>query len=202
MALQASVREAAAPASPYKDGPAPSERAIGEVVGLESGATVTVRPIDLTDAFKLRRMFERLSPETVYHRFFAPIPTPRDEMLMHISTVDHATREALVAVAHDGEVVGIAQYEAHAGAEEAEVAITVEDAWQGSGLGTELLLRLGKLGARRGLVAFTAIVMGENSAAVRFLKRLSPETTVRLDRGEYVVYAPLRRAPAGRSATR
>jgi RimJ/RimL family protein N-acetyltransferase len=113
-------------------------------------------------------------------------------MLIHISTVDHDTREALVAVDGDGEIVGIAQYEGRAGAREAEVAITVEDAWQGSGLGTELLLRLGKLGARRGLVAFTAIVMGENSAAVRFLKRLSPDTTVRLEHGEYVVYAPLR----------
>ncbi|MBA2327706.1 MAG: GNAT family N-acetyltransferase [Actinobacteria bacterium] len=185
----------------------PPAPALGEVVGLQNGATVTVRPIELTDAFKLRRMFERLSPETVYHRFFAPIPTPRDEMLVHISGVDHATREALVAVAADGEVVGIAQYEGRAGGDEAEVAITVEDAWQGSGLGTELLQHLGKLGARRGLVGFTAIVMGENSAAVRFLKRLSPETTVQLDRGEYVVYAPLRRPPArgrapGRSATR
>jgi RimJ/RimL family protein N-acetyltransferase len=173
---------------------APPAPALGEVVGLENGATVIVRPIELTDAFKLRRMFDRLSPETVYHRFFAPIPTPPDEMLKHISAVDHEQREALVAVAADGEVVGIAQYEGRAGSDEAEVAITVEDAWQGSGLGTELLLRLGKLGARRGLVAFTAIVMGENSAAVRFLKRLSPATTVRLERGEYVVYARLRRA--------
>ncbi|HUF83236.1 MAG TPA: GNAT family N-acetyltransferase [Acidimicrobiia bacterium] len=155
---------------------------------------MTVRPIELTDAFKLRRMFERLSPETVYHRFFAPVPTPPDEMLRHISSVNHETREALVAVAADGEVVGIAQYEGRAGATDAEVAITVEDSWQGSGLGTELLLRLGRLGARRGLVAFTAIVMGENSAAVRFLKRLSPDTTVRLERGEYVVYTPLRPA--------
>jgi RimJ/RimL family protein N-acetyltransferase len=173
---------------------APPAPALGEVVGLKNGATVTVRPIELTDAFKLRRMFDRLSPETVYHRFFAPIPTPPDEMLKHISAVDHTQREALVAVATDGEVVGIAQYEGHVGADEAEVAITVEDAWQGSGLGTALLLRLGKLGARRGLLAFTAIVMGENSAAVRFLKRLSPETTVRLEHGEYVVYTPLRRA--------
>jgi len=192
MALGASVREAAAPASPSQDGPAPSERAIEDVVGLRNGKTATVRPIAVTDAFRLRRMFDRLSPETVYHRFFAPVPTRPDEMLIHISTVDHDTREALVAVDGDGEIVGIAQYEGRAGAREAEVAITVEDAWQGSGLGTELLLRLGKLGARRGLVAFTAIVMGENSAAVRFLKRLSPDTTVRLEHGEYVVYAPLR----------
>jgi RimJ/RimL family protein N-acetyltransferase len=172
----------------------PSAPALGEVVGLANGATVTVRPIELADAFRLRRMFDRLSPETVYHRFFAPIPSPRDEMLRHISGVDHTTREALVAVSPDDEMVGIAQYEGRPGADEAEVGIMVEDAWQGSGLGTELLLRLGKLGARRGLQAFTSIVMGENSAAVRFLKRLSPETTVRLDRGEYVVYTPLHRA--------
>ncbi len=175
---------------------APPAPALGEIVELANGATVTVRPIELTDAFRLRRMFDRSSPETVYHRFFAPIPTPRDEMLVHISAVDHETREALVALGADGELVGIAQYEGRPGADEAEVAIAVEDAWQGSGLGTELLLRLGKLGARRGLVAFTAIVMGENSAAVRFLKRLSPDTTVRLEHGEYVVYTPLRRASA------
>ena len=175
---------------------APPVPALGEIVELANGATVTVRPIELTDAFRLRRMFDRSSPETVYHRFFAPIPTPRDEMLVHISAVDHETREALVAVASDGELVGIAQYEGRPGADEAEVAITVEDAWQGSGLGTELLLRLGKLGARRGLVAFTAIVMGENSAAVRFLKRLSPDATVRLEHGEYIVYTPLRQASA------
>jgi RimJ/RimL family protein N-acetyltransferase len=172
----------------------PSAPVLGEVVTLANGASVTVRPIALSDAFMVRRMFERSSPETMYHRFFAPVPAPRTEMLRHIATVDHISREALVAVTPDDEIVGLAQYEGHAGSDEAEVGIMVEDAWQGSGLGTELLLRLGKLGARRGLVAFTSIVMGENSAAVRFLKRLSPATTVRLDRGEYVVYSPLRGA--------
>jgi len=184
--------------APALGGAALGEAALGEVVALDDGTTVTIRPIELSDAYRLRRMFDRLSPETVYHRFFAPLPGPRAKMLMHLATVDHDRREALVAV-HGTEVVGIAQYEGDTG-DEAEVAVMVEDGWQDRGLGTELLVRLARIGIRRGLGAFTAIVMGENSAAVRFLKRLSPETAVRLERGEYVVYAPLRRP--GRSATR
>jgi ribosomal protein S18 acetylase RimI-like enzyme len=143
-------------------------------------------------------MFERLSAETVYHRFFAPIPQPRDAMLKQLAGVDHDHREALVGVLGN-EVIGIAQYEGRAGSDEAEVAIAVEDAWQSRGLGTVLLSRLARIGARRGLHAFTAVVMGENTAAVRFLKRMSPQTEVRLEKGDWTVYAPLRR---GRSATR
>ncbi len=179
--------------------PAP---ALGEVVELTDGSSVTIRPIELADAYRVRRMFDRLSPETVYHRFFAPVPPPRAETLIHLAGVDHDRREALVAV-HGGEVVGVAQYEEPNRDREVEVAVAVEDAWQDRGLGTALLRRLARIGARRGLQAFTAIVMGENSAAVRFLKRLSADTTVRLEQGEYVVYAPLRRpARDGRSATR
>jgi RimJ/RimL family protein N-acetyltransferase len=174
---------------------------LGEVEVLDDGASVTIRPIDLVDAYRLRRMFDRLSPTTVYHRFFAPIPKPRTEMLIHLAGVDHDRREALVAEA-DGEVVGVARYDGRPGHDEAEVAVTVEDAWQGRGLGTLLLLRLANLARRRGLHAFTAAVLSDNSAAVRFLKRLSPAAEVRFEQGQYVVYAPLRPRPDGRSATR
>jgi RimJ/RimL family protein N-acetyltransferase len=176
-----------------------SAPALSELVELDDERAVAIRPIDLSDAFRLRRMFGRLSPETVYHRFFAPIPQPRDAMLTHLAGVDHDHREALVAVVGN-EVVGVARYEGRPGSDEAEVAVTIEDAWQGRGLGTQLLVRLARIGARRGLRAFTAVVMGENAAAVRFLKRLSPDTEVHLEQGDWTVYAPLRRAP--RSATR
>ncbi|HEX6312443.1 MAG TPA: GNAT family N-acetyltransferase [Acidimicrobiia bacterium] len=170
----------------------PSAPALSEVVSLPDATTIMVRPIELSDAFRLRRMFERLSPETVYHRFFAPIPQPRDAMLMHLARVDHGRREALVAVV-GSDVIGLAQYEGHAGSDEAEVAVTVEDAWQGRGVGTALLARLARLGARRGLRAFTAVVMGENTGAVRFLKRLSPATEIQLEKGDWTIYAPLER---------
>jgi RimJ/RimL family protein N-acetyltransferase len=172
-----------------------SAPALSELVELRDDTAVAIRPIDVSDAFRLRRMFGRLSPETVYHRFFAPIPQPRDAMLTHLAGVDHDHREALVATVGN-EVVGVARYEGRPGSDEAEVAVTVEDAWQGRGLGTKLLARLARLGAERGLRAFTAVVMGENTAAVRFLKRLSPGTEVHLDQGDWVVYSPLARRGA------
>jgi len=177
-----------------------SAPALSEVIDLKDDTAVAIRPIDVSDAFRLRRMFARLSPETVYHRFFAPIPQPRDAMLNHLAGVDHDRREALVATVGN-EVVGVARYEGRPDSDEAEVAVTVEDAWQRRGLGTQLLARLARLGAQRGLHAFTAVVMGENTSAVRFLKRLSPDTDVHLEQGDWIVYAPVSRS-AGRSTTR
>jgi GNAT superfamily N-acetyltransferase len=170
---------------------------------LADGSTVTIRPLEAGDAFRLRRMFERLSPESVYQRFFAPIPLARRAALIHLAGVDHDLHESLVAEA-GGEIVGVARSDATAGASDAEVAVLVEDAWQGRGLGTLLLFRLARIGADRGLVAFRAAVLGENRAGLRFLRRLSPDAEVRVDGGQYVAYAPfafLDRS-AGRSATR
>jgi GNAT superfamily N-acetyltransferase len=98
----------------------------------------------------------------------------------------------------------VARYDAAAGASDGEVAVLVEDAWQGRGLGTLLLFRLARIGADRGLVAFRAVVLGENRGALRFLRRLSPDAAVRVDGGQFVAYAPFAflERNRGRSATR
>lgn len=173
----------AAPASP------PSAPA--EVVTLDDGSNVLVRPIDVTDAYRLRRMFDRLSPTSVYHRFFSPIRAPRADTLRHLAGVDHYSRDAIIGEV-DGEIIGVARYEGKPGSDEAEVAVTVEDAWQRRGLGSLLLERLVRLAQRRGLVALRATILGENQGAVRFLRQLSPDVEVRFQDGGYEVYAPLR----------
>ncbi len=192
---------------------------------LADGSSVTIRPLEAGDAFRLRRMFDRLSPESVYQRFFAPIPLARRAALIHLAGVDHDLHESLVAEA-GGEIVAVARYDSAAAcddggfadrrrrspslrgrpgeADTAEVAVLVEDAWQGRGLGTLLLFRLARVGADRGLVAFRAVMLGENRGALRFLRRLSPDADVRVDGGQYVAYAPFGflERNAGRSATR
>lgn len=161
----------------------------GGPIELVDGTVVTIRAIEPADAYALLRMFDRLSPESLYHRFFTPMPQPRRAALLHLAGLDHQLHEAVVAEV-DREIVGVARYDGRTGEDDAEVAVIVDDAWQGRGLGTRLLHRLARVGARRGLVAFRAVVLGENRRALPFLRRLSPEAEVRFSSGEYQVYAP------------
>ena len=176
----------------------------GRVVHLDDGGAVTIRSIEPADAYPLLRMFDRLSPESIYHRFFSPMPRPRRAALLHLAGLDHALHEALVAqVGH--EIVAVARYDGRPDEDDAEVAVIVDDEWQNRGLGTRLLHQLARVGSRRGLVAFRATVLGENRRALPFLRRLSPAADVRFRDGEYQVYAPFRGRSAersrGRSAT-
>ncbi|MEA3078402.1 MAG: hypothetical protein QOF60_3310, partial [Actinomycetota bacterium] len=79
------------------------------------------------DSEALRRMFSRLSQETIYKRFFRPVKEPSAKDLAFLTNVDHGRREALVAEA-DGEIVAVARYDRLGDTDEAEVAVLVEDA--------------------------------------------------------------------------
>ncbi len=75
---------------------------------------LTVREISLDDVDRLQRMFARLSPDTVYHRFFSPIVEPRRSALVWLTAVDHTSRDALVALDGD-EIVAVARYDGRPG---------------------------------------------------------------------------------------
>ena len=46
---------------------------------------LSVREITLDDVDRLRRMFSRLSPDTVYRRFFSPVNEPRRSALVWLA---------------------------------------------------------------------------------------------------------------------
>jgi GNAT superfamily N-acetyltransferase len=169
-------------------------------LGLGDGTVVEVRTIDASDVCRLRRLFDRLSPTSVYFRFFAPIRRPRAGVLEHLAAVDHERREAIVALADD-EIIAVARYDAGTDGDEAELAVTVEDAWQGRGLGKLLSRRLARLARQRGFTAFTATVLGENRAALALMHAITPDVDVRFRSGQYDVYVPLR-GTAARSRVR
>lgn len=138
-------------------------------VPLDGVVTRPVRPDDLA-AFE--RLWGRLSEETIYRRFHAPIRRLSLKLRQHLVNVDHHDREALVAVI-DGEVIAVARYDRWA--EEptaAEVAVLVEDAWQGRGLGVRMLRELAGLADRRGIHVITGEVQAENRRMVHIAKSL------------------------------
>jgi GNAT superfamily N-acetyltransferase len=157
------------------------------------GTDLTIRPISIGDVERLARLFTRLSPTSVHFRFFSPISRPPRAALLRLADVDHNRRDALVALDGD-EIVAVARYDGRPGSHEAEIAMTVEDAWQHRGVGKRLAVRLAELAAERGYDTFVATMLPDNRAALGLVRKLVPEATVRWAGGEYEAALPLRHA--------
>jgi GNAT superfamily N-acetyltransferase len=83
--------------------------------------------------------------------------------------VDHDRNAAIVAAGPDGGLVGVARYGTLPGADEAEIALVVEDGWQHRGLGTILLSALLEHAERRGITRFLAHVLADNQRMLRLI---------------------------------
>src|SRR3984893_13463763 len=99
---------------------------------LRDGREVEIRVLAQDDGERLRQLFFRLSPLSVYRRFVRPRPRPREEGLGRLLDVAHRDREALAAV-HDDEIVAVARYGRQPGSEVAEIAVVVADDWPRDG---------------------------------------------------------------------
>src|SRR5262249_42289101 len=146
---------------------------------------VRLRPIRLDDAPGLIAFCSRLSPRTVYHRFFT-VRRLRPEDAVALATVDGHDRLAIVAVRDIGPAGGLgggARYRLAPGDLTPDVGIVVEDAWQGLGLGTMLLTEIMRAGEEQGFTAFHAEVLAENERMLRLLARRADIRERGVDRG-------------------
>jgi GNAT superfamily N-acetyltransferase len=138
---------------------------------------IATRPVQPDDDKRFRRLWPRLSRETVYRRFHAPLHRIPLETVRRLVEVDHHLREAVVGVV-GGEVIGVARYDrSPADPATAEFAILVEDAWQGLGVGRQLLGELLALATERGVRVLTATVQPENDRVIGLIRRLLPQAT-------------------------
>src|SRR5687768_7635539 len=105
-------------AYPY---PADLER---EVV-LRDGSTVRLRPIRPDDVGRLQAFHGRLSHDSIFFRFFSPLPILTDARAAYFTTVDYDRRLALVATegeAEAEEILGVVRYD-RTGDRHAELAL-------------------------------------------------------------------------------
>src|SRR3954465_3187469 len=152
---------------------------------------VATRPVQDDDLGRFLRLWPRLSPETRYRRFHAPVHRLPMEFVHRLVEVDHADREAVVAVV-GGEVVGVARYDrSPTDPTEAEFAVVVEDDWQNAGPGRQLLTELPRLAAERGVRVLTATVQADNDRMVWLIRRLLPGARFTVDNGVYDIRGPV-----------
>jgi acetyltransferase len=113
----------------------------------KDGDELNIRPITPADEPLMVRFHEGLSEHSVYMRYFATLKLSQriaHERLTRISFIDYDREMVLVAVRRqpEREIVGVGRLRKIYGGDEAEVAILIQDEYQGQGLGTELLRRL------------------------------------------------------------
>jgi acetyl coenzyme A synthetase (ADP forming)-like protein len=133
---------------------------------LRDGGSIVVRAIRPDDKEKLREHFARLSPRSVYRRFFNVKKRLSDKELAHFTELDFVRRVALAAtLAENGQerFIGVGRFDGDpADPTRADVAFAVIDEHQGRGIGSLLLDHLVPLARAAGVTEFRADVLGDN----------------------------------------
>ena len=151
---------------------------------------VALARLERTDGELLRRLFYRLSPETIYRRFLSPLARPDQARPERLLDLDHSDREAVAAVV-DGEIVGVARYFRQASSDTAEVAVVVADAWQRQGLATRMLASLAELARSAGIERFAITMQADNRPAQSLLRRFSSRARLVHSQGIYESSIPI-----------
>jgi acetyltransferase len=152
-------------------------------VTLKDGTTAVLRPIRPEDEPELSALYARLSPETAYQRFFTVMARLPPSWAHTFANVDYERRMAIVAVSPDNRLIAVARYDLDEASDEAEIAIVVQDQWQGKGLGTILLAELLGYAEAKGIRRFRADVLTENRRMLDLLGRQTRVLERRTDRG-------------------
>jgi len=159
---------------------------------LRDGRKIVLRPIDRSDAPKLIDLHDHLSPESQYFRFFGPKPKLAPSEAEYLASVDFHNRFAIVAeISEDKEkhLVGVGRFDINEPGV-AESAIVVRDDYQGVGLGTAILTRMREVARGRGLHAFVAEILAENSRMIDLLAANGLEVSAARD-GIVRILAPI-----------
>jgi GNAT superfamily N-acetyltransferase len=143
-------------------------------VPLRDGGSIRLRPIRPDDVPRLQAFHGRLSRDSIFLRFFSPLPVLTDERAAYFATVDYDRRLAIVAVecqADEEQIVGVARYDRQPEAStDAEFALIVEDRFQHHGIGSVLFWALVEAARARGIRTLMADVLAENRRMLRLLR--------------------------------
>jgi acetyltransferase len=141
------------------------------------GRALLVRPIRPEDEPLMVRFHHTLSEQTVYLRYLDQLHLNQriaHERLARLCFIDYGREMALVAEAEGAEpsIVAVARLIQLGGGDQAEFALLVADAYQGQGLGTELLRRLIDIGRAEGRRQIVGEISARNGSMQAICRKL------------------------------
>jgi GNAT superfamily N-acetyltransferase len=127
-----------------------------DILRLRNGKTLAVRFIEPDEAEALQGYFRSLSVGSRYNRFLgATSELPRSQLahFIHVGERDRFTVIAVMVIDGVETIIGEARYGFEADTASFEFGVSIDDRWQGQGIGSALLrnleCRAAALGARR-----------------------------------------------------
>ena len=127
-----------------------------DILRLRSGGSLMVRFVEPRDAESLQGYFRSLSVRSRYNRFLgamSELPRTQLDHFIHVGEDDRFSVVATMLVDGIETVVGEARYAFEPDAASFEFGLSIDDRWQGQGIGSALLrnleCRAAAFGARR-----------------------------------------------------
>jgi acetyltransferase len=142
---------------------------------LSDGTDIVIRPIRPEDADMEQEFVRQLSPEAKYFRFMNALQELSQEMLVRLTQIDYYNEMALVAVnptSRGEEQIGVARYYTNPDQKSCEFALVVSDAWQGHGIGHQLMQILMEIARDRGLEYMEGQVLSNNTRMLKLMGSL------------------------------
>ena len=152
--------------SPLHQPPSESGSLESGPVILRDGTTASLHATRPEDQAMMQRFIDRLSSASRRHRFFSETAPPADTIRSLCDSSNPSKQLTIMVMRTIGaepRIVAAGSYWART-ADEAEVAMAVDDDFHGKGLGTILLERLAMLAIHRGFTRLWAVTHTDNLA--------------------------------------
>jgi acetyl coenzyme A synthetase (ADP forming)-like protein len=160
---------------------------------LKDGTTAWLRPVHPDDLERLRDLFGRASRESLWFRFFTPVRRVDQRYVERLVRVDGVERVTFVVARGEGvdeQILGVGGYVRLPRWDTAEVAFFVDDAHQGTGIGTILLEGLAAYARRQGILTLVADVMSENHRMMHVFRNSGLKLHIESEQGTLRVELP------------
>ncbi|MGW0761359.1 GNAT family N-acetyltransferase [Streptomyces sp. NPDC002814] len=157
-----------------------------DVLTLPEGNAITVRRACTDDLEAATAMHERCSARTLSLRYHGPVADAH-RYLHHLLSPRFG--RTLAVQTASGRIVGLGHLLWDG--DETEVALLVEDEWQGRGIGSELLRRLVAMAVEAGSESVYAVTQSSNTGMVAAMRGLGVPLDYQIEEGTLVITAQL-----------
>jgi acetyltransferase len=145
-------------------------------IGTDNGFRVFVRPIRPQDEHLCAAFVDKLSPDDIRFRLFAPRKEFSHKFLARLTQIDYARAMAFVALDKEQkELLGVARLAADPDYVKGEYAIIVRSDLKGTGIGWALMRHLIRYAEKEGLRELSGDVLASNHRMLEMCRALGFE---------------------------